>query len=248
MVVPAALSEDERDAFARRLYHVHAQVFAGLTAQEFREHVITPPAETTRIQIYETPEGQILGYCGIHRYRRRVRGRDAIVLRAEAGLLPEYRGRGVTYGFGMIRAAVEKLRHPFTPVYYLGTLVHASSYHLFCKYFPRLFPRPDAANPAEMQEVARELIESFSDPPVTPSDPFIRDVGWVTIETPQETRLNARDDRPDVAFFKKRNPGYGLGHGLVVVVPMTFGNLADALRLRAAERLRMKVGHYKPEL
>ena len=162
--------------------------------------------------------------------------------------MPESRGRGATYGFGIVRALFEKLSYPFTPVYYLGTLVHTSSYHLFCKYFPRLYPHPDIEMPTDGQEIARVLIESFPDPAVLPTDPFVRDVGWVTIETPQEKHLNDQIDPPDVQFFKSRNPGYSRGHGLVVLVPMTFGNLTMALLLRLYERALFAFGRHKPQL
>ena len=135
-VVPKQLSRPKRRALSRQLYHVHQKIFAGISAEEFHRHVIEPPAETTSIRLYLAADQSVIGYCAVHRYRRQVHGRNAIVSRAEAGLMPEYRGRGATYGFGIVRALIEKLSHPLTPVYYLGTLVHTSSYHLFRKYFP----------------------------------------------------------------------------------------------------------------
>ena len=139
----AQLSPPERHALSQRLYCVQQEIFAGVSAEEFHRHVIDPPAEATSIQLYCAPDQSVIGYCAVHRYRRQVHGRNVIGIRAEAGLMPEYRGRGATYGFGIIRALIEKICHPFTPVYYLGTLVHTSSYHLFCKYFSRVFPHPD---------------------------------------------------------------------------------------------------------
>lgn len=239
IVVPTRLSAPGRAELSRQLYKVHQRIFAGVSFEEFRRHVVDAPAEATVIQLYLAGDGQIIGYCAYHRFRRRVQERDAIVLRAEAGLLPEYRGRGAAYGFGMIRAAAEKIRHPFTPIYFLGTLVHASSYHLFCKYFSQVFPHPVHETPARIQEIARALIDSFPDPPVNDSDPLVRDVGWVTIETPQERALNRRGDRGDVQFFKARNPGYTKGDGLVVVVPITVGNLVTAFVSRLLELARI---------
>ena len=247
-VIPAELGTVERNALARRLYAVHSRIFAGVTYDQFVSHVIDPPAENTIIQLFVSASGDIIGYCAVHRYRRTVAGRDALVLRAEAGLLPEYRGRGATYGFGIRRAIAEKLRHPTTTIYYLGTLVHISSYHLFCKYFPVLFPSPRQDHTPQVEAIAVELADSFPDPAVTPHDPLIRDVGWVTIESPNESRLNQRDDRPDVTFFKARNPGYVKGHGLVVVVPITFGNVLIALMRRLSEVVRIKTGRRKPDL
>lgn len=233
---------------SNQLYSVHQKIFAGVSAKEFHRHVIEPPSEATSIQLYCAADQSVIGYCAVHRYRRQIHGRHAIVIRAEAGLLPEYRGRGATYGFGIVRALIEKLSQPFTRVYYLGTLVHPSSYHLFCKYFRRVYPHPDIETPADIQEIARQLIESFPDPAVLPEDPFVRDVGWVTIESPQEKHLNERLDPPDVQFFKSRNPGFSQGHGLVVLIPITFLNLKGALLSRLYERALMASGLYKPGL
>jgi hypothetical protein len=248
VVVPTRLSDAERRALSHQLYSVHQRIFAGTSAEEFHRHVIEPPAEATSIQLYGAADQGVVGYCAVHRYRRQVHGRNAIVLRAEAGLLPDYRGRGATYGFGIIRALIEKLRHPFTPVYYLGTLVHTSSYHLFCKYFPLVYPHPDIEMPADAQDVACRLIESFPDPAVLPADPFVRNVEWVTIETPQEKHLNEQIDPPDVQYFKCRNPGFSRGHGLVVLIPITLRNLAGALLSRFQERALVAFGCHKPQL
>lgn len=248
IVEPARLSRHARGDLTQALYAVHRQIFDGVSPGRFRSNVVEAPAEATHIELYFAADETLLGYCAMHRYRRTIGNRSVIVLRAEAGLLPENRGRGVTYGFGMRRAVVEKLRHPLTPVYYLGTLVHMSSYHLFCKYFPRLFPQADKATSGDLRTIAIELIESFSDPPVSVDDPLVRDVGWVTIETPQERALTGSGDRLDVAFFKRRNPGYPQGHGLVVVVPMTFANLGRAVLRRLRERVLMALGLKTPAL
>lgn len=248
VVVPARLPRAERTELSRRLYEVHQRVFAGVSAEAFHRHVVEPPAEATVIQLYLAGDGAIIGYCAVHRYTRRLGGRKVIVLRAEAGLRPEYRGRGATYGFGMTLALIEKLRHPFTPVYYLGTLVHTSSYHLFCKYFPRLYPHPDLETPTDMQTTARALADSFPDPAVSDDDPLVRDVGWVTIETAQEKALNRTSEQRDIQFFRARNPGYPLGHGLVVVVPITVGNIAAALLSRLHERALIALGRRKAGL
>ena len=248
IILPARLSEPRRDALSRQLYEVHRKIFTGVSAEEFRRHVVDAPAEVTVIQLYLSGDGQIIGYCAYHRFRRKVQGRNTIVLRAEAGLLPEYRGRGAAYGFGMIRAVAEKIRHPLTPIYYLGTLVHVSSYHLFCKYFSQVFPHPGHETPARMREITRELIDSFPDPPVSESDPFVRDVGWVTLETPQERELSRRCELVDVQYFKARNPGYVKGHGLVVMVPITVGNLVTALLSRLHELALSTLGRRKTGL
>lgn len=237
VIRPDGMSQQDRAALTEDLYAVHRRIFSGVSEEDFSRHVIAPPAQATWIQPFVSTSGQMIGYCAVHRYLRRLGPRAVIVLRAEAGLMPEYRGRGAIYGFGIVRAVTERLTHPFTPVYYLGTLVHPSSYHLFLKYFPTVFPDPSQKAQGDLAEKALALIETFPDPAADPADPFVRSVGWTTIETPQERALNGRRDRPDVAYFRKRNPGYPVGHGLVVLVPMTWGNLVAALLVRLRDHI-----------
>ena len=70
----------------------------------------------------------------------------------------------------------------------------------------------------------------------------MRDVGWVTIEAPHEKAPSRLDDQRFVQFFKERNPDYAKGHGLVVVVPITVGNIAVALLSRLHEFALMTLG------
>lgn len=245
-VDPSRLSKADHDALGKRLFAIHRQIFSAVTEEKFRTHVLEPPADRTTVQMYLGADGEVVGYYALHRYRRCIGGRNMIVLRAEAGLRPEYRGRGTTYWFGMIRALFEKLRHPFTPVYYLGTLVHTSSYHLFFKYFPHIYPHPEHGIPDQLRALALELADSFPDPAVDEADPLVRDVGWITIETPQEKAPDLRGDLPDVRYFKQRNPGYTQGHGLVVLVPITFVNVVAAIMRRLSELARLLLGRIDP--
>lgn len=245
---PSRLSKSELEALGERLFSIHQQIFSGVTEEEFRKHVLEPSAEHTAVQMYLGPDGAVVGYCAVHRYRRCIRGCNMIVLRAEAGLRPEYRGRKTILWFGMMRALIEKLRHPLTPVYYLGTLVHTSSYHLFFKYFPRIYPHPDHGIPDQLRALALDLADSFPDPAVDAADPLVRDVGWITIETAQEKALGFRSDLPDVRYFKHRNPGFPKGHGLVILVPITFGNVVAAILCRLSELTRLTRRRHDPSL
>jgi hypothetical protein len=243
-----AMAPGDRLALGHRLYRIHCQIFAGVSEDNFHANVIVPPADRNLVQLYLDSDGEMAGYCAVHRFRRRLRGREISVIRAEAGLRPEFRGRGATYWFGITYALRLKLRHPLTPVYYLGTLVHASSYHLFCKYFPWVYPAPGRPRPDDMRVLALSLIDSFDRPAVDPADPLVRDVGWITLETPQESALNRQTDLPDVQYYLRRNPGYVNGHGLVVLVPLSLPNILGAVAARLWECLRHRIGRRPPRL
>lgn len=232
---PAHMAPEAKDRFAREIYAVHNRIFEGVPFDRFLTHVVDPPAQQTAIQVFYDENGRLVGYCAFHRYARKVQGQPTIVLRAEAGLLPEYRGRAVAHWFGMLGALREKIRHPFTRVVYFGTLVHPSSYRFFCKYFPQVYPRHDTETPAEIASLAEQVADSFQDPPVDPDNPLVRDVGWVTIQTLESPGFISAAGLEDARFFEARNPGYSQGHGLVVIVPVTMGNVGRAIAGRLRE-------------
>ncbi|MDQ2091887.1 hypothetical protein [Marimonas arenosa] len=235
------LDQAQRTALGDTLYVLHQKIFRGPDKAHFFNHVFSPDAERNMLRLYLDETGAPVGYCAVHRFRRHLADQACLVIRAEAGLDPDFRGRSSTYWFGMIRALRTKLRHPFTPLYYLGTLVHTSSYHLFCKYFPLVYPSAGRPMPEQMRALALNLIESFDSPAVDPADPLVRDVGWITIETPQETRLSRQNHRPDIAYFLERNPGFARGHGLVVLVPLSWSNLFAAIGRRLREVIGLKL-------
>jgi hypothetical protein len=236
------VSETEKDRILDTLFSLHRQIFAGVSRREFDSHAIRPPAIRTAITLLLNREDETVGYCAVHFFARQLAGRPCTVLRAEAGLLPEYRGRGTTMWFGMVAALAEKLRHPATPLYYLGTLVHPSSYHLFFKYFPAMFPTPATESDPDLAAAARVLADSFQDPPADPADPFVRKVGWVTIETPAEREMTQGRRERDVRYFLARNPGFVRGEGLVVLIPISFGCILGALGRRLTELVLLHLG------
>lgn len=236
------LSEAEKDRILDALFALHGKIFAGVSRGEFDSHVIRPPATRTAITLLLNREGETVGYCGVHFFARQLEGTPCTVLRAEAGLLPGYRGRGTTMWFGMIAALAEKLRHPATPLYYLGTLVHPSSYHLFFKYFPAMFPSPATETDPDLAAAARALADSFPDPPADPADPLVRKVGWITIETPVEQEMTERRREADVRYFLARNPGFVRGEGLVVLIPIGFGCIFGAMGRWLGELVLLRLG------
>lgn len=222
---PTTLGEADLQRFGKELFGLHAKIFAGLDEAAFIDYVLKPNAERTRIRVFENEAGEKVGYCAFHLYRKTISGSEFAILRAEAGLLPAYRGHGVTYYLGMVEALRYKLRHPFDRLYYLGMLVHPSSYHLACKYFWRIFPTPQKVIPVGTRKLMLDMADAFEVPVVAGTAGMVREIGWITRDTAQDKRLLAEIDLPDERFFRTQNPGYGQGQGLVVLIPLSIWNL-----------------------
>jgi hypothetical protein len=222
---------------SRALFAAHDRIFAGLDEHAFVRYLCRSGALATKIRIYRDALGAIVGYAAIHRFRTVVPGGSVTVFRAEAGLLLEHRGKGRTFEFYVGELVKQRLRHPLEPTFYLGMLVHPSSYLGLVRYFRDIYPRRDAGIPQDARCGMLALADAFGVPPVDPSDPFIRRVGWITRESEP---FWERTQDPDVVFYRERNPGYRQGHGLLVLVPVTMGNLVHALWSYARRRPRRR--------
>jgi CRP-like cAMP-binding protein len=235
IVDPKSLQGSAREAFLDALYDVHSRIFDGVERDAFAGYVVDSPAEQTRIQVHRDEGGRIVGYFAFHSFRRQVRGRAAVILRAESGMLREYRGGSSTLRFGFGEGMRHVAQNPRVPMYYLGCLVHPTSYHSFCKYLRPVWPSVETPPDAEVRALLAELGDSFGLERVG-EDPLVREVGWKTRDTEAERAFWQRCEKPDVRFYLEQNPGYGEGHGLLTLVPVTPAVIAGGLARIAREK------------
>jgi hypothetical protein len=234
---PARLPADELERLCEEVYAVYDQVFVGVGKEELRRSVILPEGEDTVVRVYTDAENRVVGFAAFNCSTQIIDGKRMFVMRDAAAILPAYRGQRVTYWYGFTRALVELVRHPFTPVCFLGVMVHPSSYHLMYRYYPQFYPHPDHGFPEPMQALARRLVSHFPGSRVETDRALLRDTGWVTRETVDEGPVPSRYDTDDVRYFERLNPGWHTGHGLVIVVPITLRGLLTAFVRRVRESL-----------
>jgi CRP-like cAMP-binding protein len=241
VIVPKSLSPEERHRLADALYAVHQQIFDGVEREAFARYVVESKAEHTWIQVHRNEAGDIVGYFALHIFERLLGGQPTAVFRAEAGSLRAYRGGNVTMRFGLALVLRYMLSHPGRQAYYLGALVHPSSYSLLAKYFGEVWPRREAQVPPELLTFMGELASEFGLEQVDSAQPLVRQVGWITRETEVEREYWRHSDKPTARFFLEANAGYGEGHGLVTLVPLSLANIAHLCRAVGAHRLRQPV-------
>jgi len=238
VIVPKSLPPEERQRLTQALYDVHRQIFDGVEPESFAKYVVESKAEHTWIQVHKNEEGEIVGYFAAHIFEKQLAGKPTAVLRAEAGSLRAYRGNNVNARFGLKRTLEYMLKHPGRRMFYLGSLVHPSSYSLFAKYFGEVWPRAEQETPPELLSFMDELATEFGLERVHPDNPLVRDVGWRTRESEMEREYWLHCDKPSARYFVEANPGYSEGHGLVTVVPLTVGNMTSMIRSMGERRVR----------
>ncbi|HLT35761.1 MAG TPA: hypothetical protein VK034_05735, partial [Enhygromyxa sp.] len=235
IVIPETLDSPAREALVDALYRVHSEIFDGVDRDAFVHYVIDSPAERTRIMVQRDDADRIVGYFAFHLFRRTIRGREVAVLRGESGFLREHRGGASTLRFGFGEGIDAFARNLGVPLYYLGCLVHPTSYHSFCKYMRPVWPSREHPADAELRALMSELGDSFGLDKVG-EDPLVRQVGWRTRDTEAERAFWQRCDKPDVRFYIEANPGYVEGHGLLTLVPVDAASLVGGVGRIAREK------------
>lgn len=241
VIVPKSLSPEARAQLIDALYAVHNEIFDGVEREAFAKYVVESKAEHTWIQVHKSEAGKIVGYFAFHIFERQLGGVPTAVFRAEAGTLREYRGGNVNARFGLSLALRYMLKNPGRKVYYLGSLVHPSSYAVFVKYCGEVWPRREVQTPPELQSFMEELAAEFGLEKVDAARPLVRKVGWKTRETEAEREYWQHCDKPAARYFIEANPGYVDGNGLVTVVPVEAGILLHLFRVMSETKLRKPV-------
>jgi hypothetical protein len=128
-----------------------------------------------------------------------------------------------------------------------AALTHPSSYTFLSRYVPGIWPHADRHPvPERVMAQMEELAEAFHLDRVHEDNPLVRQVNWVTIESDEERARWQNSSRADTRFYIAQNPGYGEGHGLVTLLPLTMTALSRALArfltLRASRLVRLTLG------
>lgn len=239
---PAALTPADRRRLADELYAAHRRIFAGVRRSAFTRYVVDSPADETSIAVYRDALGVVVGYVAFHQFEREVDGQAVTIVRAEAGIDRRYRGANVATPFFIDRLVRVMLGARGRPLYYLGSLVHPSSYALFARYADRVWPNPEVDTPRPLRRLMDRLAGEFHLERVDPADTLVRDVGWRTREFGRDDAHWREHASDDVRFFVAANPGYHDGHGLLTLVPVTTGGLLRGALRFAAARLSRRLG------
>jgi CRP-like cAMP-binding protein len=236
IILPKTLTPAAREALIDELYAVQREVFDGVDRASFAKYVVESSAERTWINLHRDARGKLGGYAALHAFERNIDGRPVMILRAEAGSRRDLRGGNANMGFLFGQILRIYLEDRSRPLYYLGCLVHPSSYALIARLAVTVWPNDARPIPAELRAFMGALGDEFGLEKVDGADDLVRRVGWITRDTEVEQSYWITCDKPPARFFVRANPGYSEGHGLLTLVPVEAAALVEAMRRIARDR------------
>jgi GNAT superfamily N-acetyltransferase len=191
------------------------------------------------------PQGRIIGTTAVRRIElpTGVGGHASpatVVYTSVVAVNPAYRRLGLPARMGLKTYLLERLRAPFTPLYWLAEAVSPAGYLLMARNFPHFWPRPGQGVPQQAQDVIDATLVAAG---VTIFDR--RGDAHVVLEDYPVIELEQAPDRwdrsdPDVDFFLRTNPDYWAGAALVCLAPLNFFAVTRAVSSAAFKVLTRK--------
>lgn len=220
-VVVGELSGPERDRIRDDLVDIVLERFVGPPREVVAERVIfRDPA--AQLCLFYGRQDRILGFTSLGIRIYEVRGQQRGVFDAGAYFRAGTAAPGLSaFGPAFTAACRFKLRHPRSPLCFIGEATGPAAYARATTMFRAVLPRrghePDDLTTELVEEVMRE--RGYL---VVEGDPWRVRVG-VPFGFRDEARIQrfvqrSRDEH--VAYFVSRNPGYLAGQWLVVYVPL----------------------------
>lgn len=224
-VEPWKLSQDRLSKLIESLYTVHCRIFDGVDKKTFIHYAIFPSAKHTRIHLFENTQGELVGYFSFHRFEKKIDQNKAIVLRGEAGILPEYRRKHNVITVIIKEALVNKLRYFFQEVYVLGCFVNPIMYYSIAKNAYRVYPNYRYKTPQKIAALMLELAKEFHLKEIDENIPFVRDIGWIARESDVDRHRLRKSKKREIQFYLEQNPHYEKGFGLETFIPLSLINV-----------------------
>ena len=223
------LSPEEFESLVDKVSGVADAVFDGASRKELAKYFSGGGLTRAWVQLFRNQAGEYVGFNNVALYERKTEDGAVSIFRSLAAILREYRGGSSTVLYPIFKAMAYKAAHPFTRVFYFGHLLHPSSYYLFFRLAPEIWPRPGRETPPDVHALMMKLADERGyPPPDDPDRPYTRTSSVKTRESEEDQSFWLTSDKPPIRFYVDQNPDFSAGSGLMTLIPLTWTNLVVA--------------------
>lgn len=168
---------------------------------------------------------ELVGINLVNIYEYNYKGDDYSFFRFLSGILPEYRGKNNVQRVGFVEAFKYSAMNPMRKIYYLGPMIHPSSYSAACKVSSKVYPSLKNKVPQKYFDLMVTVSDVLGLERVEGESLLVRDIKVKTIE--KEGDIPARISNR-AKYFMELNPNYKKGYGLITFAPMDFKNVTES--------------------
>lgn len=210
-----------------------------ILTQEFydvdRDYAEAELRQRQRIAMFRMNDA-LLGMAAIDVHQETFEGRPVIVIGTSHVVIREnWRGRNLLQKLGWRTFLGERLRHPFTSIYWFFDSFSYKSYLLLPRNFRTFWPRYDEPTPPAVAALMNQLASRVYGAAWRPARGVVVRSGRKRLRETAAPLVLTRDSDPNLEFYSRANPGHADGDMLICLCPLTLSNWLSLAR-RAIQR------------
>jgi len=205
------------------VYPVVRKIFI-IEKQQLAKSIFYQNTTNTNLYLFFL-EDDLVGINLVNIYEYNYKGDDYSFFRFMSGILPEHRGKSNVQRVGFLEAFKYAALNPLRNIYYLGPLIHPSSYAAACKVSSKVYPSLRNKVPQKYYDLMITVSDVLGLERVEGESPLVRDIKVKTIES--ESAIPKRISNR-AKYFMELNPNYKKGYGLITFAPMDFKNVTES--------------------
>lgn len=179
-------------------------------------------------------DGELVGYNCILIKNVSFQGETISCWGSRAAILPAYRGEKKTAKFAINHYFRYRLTHPFRKIYGLISLGHPSSFYLFAKLIPNLYPFPRKELPPKEREIYQYLLGLTGRSSVPGKPEFMIFPKCITKTSDIEKDFWNRHTDPTLVFYHQHCTAYVDGYSIMsffkINLPTMLGTMLNFLK------------------
>lgn len=209
-----------------------------LSEKEFYFYYRYDKPERVRITFINY-NNETVGFISVSEYKKKLLNKEHIICRVAVGLLPEYRKGNFPVGKLCSRIMWYKLSHPFCTMYLTGYLANPLMYGMICKYTHQVYPK---YNQRVNDKISALRLAVLKNAGMIKKEimPFVLKIHFkVCLGYEDKMRIQSSSDK-NVLYYLEKNPGYTEQNGLMVILPVSWLNIAATLYKACMKRPALK--------
>jgi len=168
------------------------------------------------------------GFISVSEYKKTLLNKVHVICRVAVGLLPEYRNGNFPVSKLCKRIMWYKLKHPLCRMYLTGYLANPLMYAMICKYTHQVYPKYNQQVRDKINALRLAVLKNAG---MLKKEiiPFVLKIHFkVCLGYDDKMRIqNSKDE--NVQYYLEKNPGYMDQNGLMVILPVSWLNIAFTL-------------------
>ena len=205
------------------VYPVVSEIFQ-IDKKQLANSIFYQSTANTNLYLF-FDKNELVGINLVNIYEYNYQGDDYSFFRFLSGILPQYRGKSNVQKVGFLEAFKYSALNPLREIYYLGPLIHPSSYAAACKVSNLVYPSLKNEVPKKFFDLMVTVADVLGLERVVGESPLVRNLHVVTKE-PRDSLPVKLSNR--AKYFMELNPNYKKGYGLITLAPMDFKNVTKS--------------------